>query len=240
MNVSTALRMKIESDRKTAIRLTNALSGVKDETGKMLQNMASGTERLSWYTSCLMPSYQDVCKELASEDNRLVKAIWNALKRPDVIKDMLIIYFSYELLRMRNDEGENKISTREEILKINSRAAKILSDYANKKLATEVAASALSTIVINSVNFKTIAFSAINRYSLWVVRIVNVYGYAQRASESARKLKYWHPEYYEFLYKNGIEMLYFIIEPSIQKSIQNSSGAKGVGRFVKIMDSLIK
>ncbi|AXF77809.1 hypothetical protein AV903_20020 [Erwinia tracheiphila] len=187
-----------------------------------------------------MPSYQDVCKELASEDSRLVKAIWNALKRPDVIKDMFIIYFSYELLKMRNDERENKTSARDEILKINSRAAKILSDYVNRKLATEVAASALSTIVINSVNFKTIAFAAINRYSIWAVRVVNVYGYAQRASESSRRLKHWHPEHYEFLYKNEIEMLYFIIEPSIQKSIKNSSGDKGLGRLIKIIYSLIK
>lgn len=240
MDISHALRMKIRSDRMTAVRLEKAMSGVEGETRKTLKNIASGAERLSWYTSCLTLSYQDVCRELASEDSRLVKAIWNALERPDVIKDMLIIYLSYELLKMRKDEGKNKISTSEKILKTNSRVGKILSDHVNKKLATETAASILSAMVINSRNFKTTAFSAINRYSIWVVRIANVYGYAQTASDSARKLKYWHPEYYNLLYKNEIEMLYFIIEPGIQKAIQNSVGGEGLDRLIRIMNSLIK
>ena len=50
MDVSTSLRMKIESDRVAAIQVANALSGVRHEAGKTLQNMVSGTERLSWYT----------------------------------------------------------------------------------------------------------------------------------------------------------------------------------------------
>ena len=57
-----------------------------------------------------------------------------------MIKDMLVIYFSYELLKMRNDE-KNKTSTHEGIVKMHARVAKILSDYINKKLATDVAAS---------------------------------------------------------------------------------------------------
>lgn len=240
MYISNALRMKIRSDRMAAIKLDKAISGVEGETRKTLKNIASGAERLSWYTSCLILSYQDVCRELASEDSRLVKAIWNALERPDVIKDMIIIYLSCELLKMRRDEEKNKNSTSEKILKINSRMGKILSDYANKKLTTEVVANTLSTMVINSLNFKTIAFAGINRYSIWVVRITNVYGYAQTASDSARKLKYCHPDYYKLLYKNEIEMLYFIIEPGIQKAIQNSVGKEGLDRLIRIMDSLIK
>lgn len=240
MDISHALIMKIRSDRMAAIKLYKAMSGVEGETRNTLKNIASGAERLSWYTSCLMLSYQDVCRELASEDSRLVKAIWNALKRSDVIKDMLIIYLSYELLKMRRDEEKNKSSTSDKILKINSRVGKILSDYANKKLATEVVASTLSTMVINSLNFKTIAFSGINRYSIWVVRVANVYGYAQTASDSARKLKYWHPDYYNLLYKSEMEMLYFIIEPGIQKAIQNSAGREGMERLIRIMDCLIR
>lgn len=240
MNISTVLRTKIRSDRIAAIKLEKAMSGVGGETRKTLKNIASGAERVSWYTSCLILSYQDVCRELASEDSRLVKAIWNALESPDVIKDMLVIYLTYELLKMRRYEEENIYSASNSKLKINSRVAKILSDYANKKLSTVVAANILSTIVINSLNFRTIAFSGINRYSIWVVRIVNAYGYAHTASCSARKLKYWHPEYYSLLYKNEIEMLYFIIEPGIQKAIQNSAGREGLDRLVRIMDSLIK
>lgn len=240
MNVSTALKVKIQSDRAAAMRLEKAVSGAKKETEKTIKNMGLGAERLSWYTSCLVPSYQDVCKELASEDSRLVKSIFNALKRPDVIKDMLVIYFSYEISKLKSEEEKHKFSTKEKIVKIDIRAAKILSDYANRRLATEMAAASLSTIVINSVNFKTTAFNAINRNSIWIVRIANVYGYAQKSSESARRLNLWHPEYYDLLYRNGLEMLYFIIEPTLKNSIQSSFGIRGEDRFIKIIEPLLK
>ncbi|HCD7317742.1 TPA: hypothetical protein NDZ39_005282 [Enterobacter chengduensis] len=52
----------------------------------------------------------------------------------------------------------------------------------------------------------------------WVVGGTNIYGIVQHAAESADNLKNFCPLFYNALYREGLEMLYFLIEPIIMKS----------------------
>ncbi|EMG7949856.1 hypothetical protein V5L04_004585 [Enterobacter hormaechei] len=47
---------------------------------------------------------------------------------------------------------------------------------------------------------------------------LNIYGIVQRAAESADNLKNFCPLFYNALYMEGLEMMYFLIEPIIMKS----------------------
>lgn len=52
----------------------------------------------------------------------------------------------------------------------------------------------------------------------WVIRGLNIYGIVQRAADSADNLKNFCPIFYYALYREGLEMMYFLIEPMIMKS----------------------
>jgi hypothetical protein len=62
----------------------------------------SGMERVSWYSSCLIPSYHDVCDELLSEEKRMYLSIVSLYRYRDVIAQMLYLYFKsvYRNLKM--------------------------------------------------------------------------------------------------------------------------------------------
>lgn len=50
------------------------------------------------------------------------------------------------------------------------------------------------------------------------VAAVGVYGIVQKAADSAYRLHIQFPAYYAALYAQGLEMLYFLIEPVFQKA----------------------
>lgn len=52
----------------------------------------------------------------------------------------------------------------------------------------------------------------------WVIGGLNIYGIVQRAADSADNLKNFCPIFYYALYREGLEMMYFLIEPMIMKS----------------------
>ena len=52
----------------------------------------------------------------------------------------------------------------------------------------------------------------------WIVGGLNISGIVQRAAESADNLKNFCPLFYNALYMEGLEMMYFLIEPIIMKS----------------------
>jgi hypothetical protein len=67
----------------------------------------------------------------------------------------------------------------------------------------------------------------VNRLSSIYINGVVVYSKAQIASLAANKLKFQDSAYYQALYKENLEMLYFLIEPQMTKIIyQVESGDK--------------
>ena len=55
--------------------------------------------------------------------------------------------------------------------------------------------------------------------STWFVQLTTFYSKAEVAAQAARKLKFQDAEYYQALYQEKLEMLYFLIEPQMSKVI---------------------
>ncbi|WP_245912312.1 hypothetical protein [Mixta gaviniae] len=53
--------------------------------------------------------------------------------------------------------------------------------------------------------------------STWFVQLTTFYSKAEIAAQAARKLKFQDSEYYQILYREKIEMLYFLIESQMSK-----------------------
>ncbi len=54
--------------------------------------MGNGITRASYYTSCLMDNYQDVCSKLKQEDTRFIAGLAQLVKSRDIIFQMIKIY----------------------------------------------------------------------------------------------------------------------------------------------------
>jgi hypothetical protein len=69
----------------------------------------SGMERVSWYSSCLIPSYHDVCDELLSEEKRMYLSIVSLYRYRDVIAQMLYLYFERVITDSENGNEQNRV-----------------------------------------------------------------------------------------------------------------------------------
>ncbi|HDU4393556.1 TPA: hypothetical protein RFT12_003366, partial [Klebsiella pneumoniae subsp. pneumoniae] len=65
----------IEAERILAMKFDEAFAGVKKNVIDTLNQMGNGITRASYYTSCLMDNYQDVCSKLKQEDTRFIAGL---------------------------------------------------------------------------------------------------------------------------------------------------------------------
>lgn len=93
MHASDYLRVKFQSDRQLAIYTENGFTNTIKAAKGVASDIYSGVERASWYSSCLIPRYNDVCQELKAEEIRMVYSIMSIFRYRDVIAYMLYLYF---------------------------------------------------------------------------------------------------------------------------------------------------
>jgi len=81
----------------------------------------------------------------------------------------------------------------------------------------------------------------VNKFSSWFIVGVSFYSKAQVAASAANKLKFQDAECYQLLYKEGLEMLYFLIEPYMSKVIyQIQSGDNNQKKIADALYELLK
>ncbi|WP_255249162.1 hypothetical protein [Enterobacter hormaechei] len=73
----------------------------------------------------------------------------------------------------------------------------------------------------------------------WIVGGLNIYGIVQRAAESADNLKNFCPLFYNALYMEGLEMMYFLIEPIIMKSGYLNINTASDGEIVRALKRMM-
>lgn len=176
--------------------------------------MKLGTQRIINYGSCLIPDeyYRNTCRELMNEDRRLALSLAEIYNRNDVVLDMVEIYFRKTLKRL----GEQKSTNLAAFLK--KKIGEKAYEYAEKssKLALSLT---IAKLVLSSGDFQESHITMVNRLSSIYINGVVVYSKAQIASLAANKLKFQDSAYYQALYKENLEMLYFLIEPQMTKII---------------------
>lgn len=60
MTASDYLRIKFQSDHHLALTMENAIGGILQSAKGVASDIYSGIERVSWYSSCFIPRYNDI------------------------------------------------------------------------------------------------------------------------------------------------------------------------------------
>lgn len=121
MQASDYLRMKFQNDRRLALTTQNAVGGVLQSARGVASDIYSGMERASWYSSCFIPQYNDVCQDLKTEEIRTLYSIESIYRYRDVIAYMLYLYF--KMISDDVDEGNPEGSARQLIRKMSAIAS---------------------------------------------------------------------------------------------------------------------
>ncbi|ELV3465987.1 hypothetical protein [Enterobacter asburiae] len=214
------LQLKMQSNKQLAIALTNSLRDMHEDHMATLEKVKQGTQRLVSYGACLMPDeyYRNACRDTWREDKRLVLALGEIYNRKDVILDMVEIYFRKTLNRLGEQKSKDLITNIHNLL---GKAA----EHASAKASKLALSFTLANLIINSKDFKQNHIRLVNSFSTWFVNGATLYSKAQVAASAANRLKFQDPQYYQALYKENIEMLYFLIEPQMSEIIyQVNSG----------------
>lgn len=214
------LQLKMQSNKQLAVALTNSLRDMHDDHIATLEKVKQGTQRLVSYGACLMPDeyYRNACRDTWREDKRLVLALGEIYNRNDVTLDMVEIYFRKTLNRLGEQKSKDLITNIHNLL---GKAA----EHASAKASKLALSFTLANLIINSRDFKQNHIKLVNSFSTWFVNGAMLYSKAQVAASAANRLKFQDPQYYQALYKENIEMLYFLIEPQMSEIIyQVNSG----------------
>lgn len=214
MRASDYLQAKYQSDRQIALAAQHGLKGAMLSAQGVASDIYSGLERASWYFSCFVPSYSNVCQELKAEEIRSVYSIESIFRYQDVILHMLTLYF--QTISDDVKEGNEGGSARNLVINVSGLAA----GMAVARGTRYAFALSISQALAKS-GFLTKA--VVERLS-WgmpkVAVVLQFFGIQQKAALAARGLKALDPQYYWILYQARLEMLYYFIEPVLYEIIR--------------------
>ena len=198
----------LQANRILAAKLDHAVSAVSQQVISQVETLGKGMTRLLFYTSCFTDEYNDVCQQQKVEDIRFRDAVYKIISQGDVVFDMFRIYFG-EVFQYKTSEQLQQI--KHCLMDINVHIA-----------ASALTSAGFTLAVAGSVRIGlnlSLELSALA--GTWASRGIaafGVYGLVQKAADSARRLHIQLPAYYSALYAQGLEMLYFLIEPVFKKA----------------------
>jgi hypothetical protein len=198
----------LQSNKILALKLDHALTGVGKAVSNQIETIGAGAKRALFYTSCFTDEYQDVCKQLKTEDIRFRDAAYRLLTHEDIVDNMLKIYFD-ELLRYKTSEQLERIKQLLMVVNVH---------IAADSLTKAGFAFAVASAVRMGLNLSMEMSALTGRWVPKGVAILGVYGIVQKAADSAYRLHIQHPSYYSALYAQDLEMMYFLIEPVLERA----------------------
>ncbi|MFK3662012.1 hypothetical protein ACI2I2_16080 [Scandinavium sp. NPDC088450] len=231
MQASDYLKLKFQSDRQLAIYGQQGVTSTWKALQGIGSDLYSGVERASWYSSCLLPKYQDVCQELLSEEKRMWMNIYSIYRYRDVIGQMLHLYFEMVVEDTRN--GNNKGDVRS----VDTKATKFIAGIATSRVARSGVTLAFAEALSSS---NPVAQAVVERLAARVPNVVTafqLFGTEQHCAMAARRLKALDPKYYAILYNAQLEMLYYFVEPILSDVIKKVQ-MKVYRDFDEIYDAL--
>ena len=170
MNASDCLRVRFQNDRQLSIYIENGFTNTIQAAKGIASDIYSGIERASWYSSCLIPRYNDVCQELKSEEIRTVYSIMSIFRYRDVITYMLYLYF----LTVSKDVKEgNKEGSAQKMVRNAANLAARITVASGTRFAV---ASAMAEFLSKAVAQKLAGKMPVGVY------LLQVYGFQQKSS----------------------------------------------------------
>lgn len=213
-----------------ALKLDHALTGVKDEILKQAHHIDDGATRLSYQLSCFTDNYQDVCLRLRKEDSRFLTGIVQLIKHRNIIYKMLYIYIKSLL----SNKSEKRIHN------IQRNLMNLGVSVSSSMLSSQAFVYSATIAICSSVHTNIWMKEKITSFSTYAVLGLKVYGIVEQASRSANHLKNYNAYYYNLLYQEQLEMMFFLIEPIIMKSpmlnqayASDSDIAYAISRMIK-------
>lgn len=231
MYASDYLRVKFQSDQQLAIYGHQGFrAGIRASKG-IAEDIYSGIQRASWYSSCLIPKYHDVCRELMTENDRAVLSVLSIYKHKDVIARMLYLYFKliFEDARKGNPEGE--------VHSVDRKVTGVVAGIATARATRSAAALAISKSLAESQLLSQAVAERLSRRMPTVVAVFQIMGIEQHCAMAARRLKALHPKYYWLLYNEQLEMLYYFIEPVLSK-VMEKAGLNAGADYAELLQIL--
>lgn len=208
MNYQDEVIKAMQNNNILAKKLDQAVLGVSDAVSDQINNIQAGTTRLVYYTSCFTDEYYDVCSKQGVEDLRFAIGIGKLAKGQNIIQEMLQIYFN-TLFRRRTRQQLEYI--KKIIMKANIHITS--STLTSQGFALAITASIYSRIITS---LKLSRF--IGKTSGSIFSALGIYGITQKAADSARRLQYSHPLYYNALYQRELEMMFILLESVFVKA----------------------
>jgi len=199
---------KMQAEKHFALRLDKAVKGVKEQAIQQAHAIDKGVTRLSWYLSCFTSNYQDVCAKQKHEDVRFLLALKSAFEKREVVLMMLEIYVEHVIRSLSEDR----------ITRISRRMTKLGANFASNSLTKQAFGHSVAQAIYHGFGLSVFIKKKLSIISSVVISGISAYGQVQMAAEAANRLKNSNGVYYALLYNENLEMLYFLIEPVIQKN----------------------
>jgi len=190
MQATDYLKMKFQSDRQLAIYGQQGVAGTWRALKGIGSDIYSGMERVSWYSSCLIPSYRDV------------------------IAHMLYLYFESVITDSENGNEQNRART------MDSKVTGLVNNIPTSKAARLAIAWGLAKSLSESGLLSEIVVERLARRVPNVIMALQLIGTEQKCALAARRLKTLDPKYYATLYAAQLEMLYYFFEPFLSEFIK--------------------
>lgn len=198
----------LQSNKVLALKLDHALTGVGELVSHQLAMMQAGASRALYYTSCFTDEYQDVCQKQKIEDIRFAKGVYHILRHEDVVFEMLKTYFE-EIFKYRTSDQIEHI--KQMLMAVNIHIA------ANSLTSAGFALATASSVALSmKLNLEISALAG--RWASRGIATIGIYGVVQKAADSAHRLHFTYPAYYSALYVQQLEMMYFLIEPLLERA----------------------
>ncbi|HGF3969361.1 TPA: hypothetical protein ACF6VC_003324 [Yersinia enterocolitica] len=197
-----------QANKILALKLDHALTGVGKAVSNQIETIGAGAKRGLYYTSCFTDEYQDVCQQQKTEDIRFRDAVYKIVRHSDVVYDMLRIYF----------EEIFKYKTSDQLEHIKQRLMAVNVHIASTSLTSAGFTLAVASSVRIGLNLSLEISALAGTWASRGIAAVGFYGVVQKSADSAYRLHIQFPAYYAALYAQGLEMLYFLIEPVFQKA----------------------
>lgn len=230
MYYSDSLITSMDAHKILALKLEHALTGVKDEVLKQAHQINDGATRLSYQLSCFTENYQEVCLRLRKEDSRFLKGIVQLIKHRNVLYKMLYIYIKSLL----DNKSENRIHN------IQRNLINLGVSISSSMLSSQAFIYSATMAVCSSVHTNIWMKEKITSFSTYAVLGLKFYGFVEQASRSANHLKNYNAYYYNLLYQEELEMMFFLIEPVIMRNpilnqayASDSDIAYAISRMIK-------
>ncbi|WP_445495066.1 hypothetical protein [Photorhabdus sp. SF281] len=200
-----------EAYRVAGLKLERAVNDTVELGEEVVDTIGLGMRRKLWQLSYFFEGYEDVYARIKEEDHRMKLNLMD-LKNKEKRNFIARIIETYIDEIFKGNEEREKERIYKLILKFSSKIA------TGKSIKLGVSAIIAESIYLNVIK-KTIVKNVAKKFINGMLNIAQGYGNVEKASISANNLKITCPQLYWALYFKKLEMLYFIVEPELEKGI---------------------